>query len=159
MILVIVGTHHQPFTRAVCLAAELARIERCGLEVQHGHTPPIDGVEARWQRWYAPHELESSMDRARIVVVHGGSGCIFGALRRGVHPIVVPRLAAHGEHVDDHQLQLCSRLERSGEVVAWHGGDSAADVRARWREAGLRGFSRRPDLRPAVWEAARAPVT
>ncbi len=46
------------------------------------------------------------MDQADIVITHGGTGAIIGAIKKGKKVIAVPRLAEYGEHVDDHQLQL-----------------------------------------------------
>jgi UDP-N-acetylglucosamine transferase subunit ALG13 len=107
-------------------------------------------------QWCSRAELEDLIRSARIAVVHGGSGCVFGALRQGVRPVVVPRLARHGEHVDDHQLQLSGRLERSRHVVVWHEGETAAEVTARVERTASPDALAARDLRPAVWAAARA---
>lgn len=44
--------------------------------------------------------------KADIVITHGGTGAIIGALKKDKKVIAVPRLARYGEHVDDHQIQL-----------------------------------------------------
>lgn len=49
--------------------------------------------------------------RADIIVTHGGTGAIVGAVKRGKKVIAVPRLAKYGEHVDDHQLQLINQFK------------------------------------------------
>lgn len=51
-------------------------------------------------------EYAAAMQRADIVITHGGTGAIIGAVKRGKKVIAVPRLARFGEHVDDHQLQI-----------------------------------------------------
>ena len=48
---------------------------------------------------------------ADIVITHGGTGAIIGAVKKGKKVIAVPRLAKFGEHVDDHQLQLISEFK------------------------------------------------
>lgn len=48
---------------------------------------------------------------ADIVITHGGTGAIIGAVKKGKKVIAVPRLARFGEHVDDHQLQIVSQFE------------------------------------------------
>jgi len=58
------------------------------------------------------------MENAEYVVCHAGSGLISAALRAGRRPLVLPRLARHGEHFDDHQTQIVAKLERLGLVVA-----------------------------------------
>ncbi|WP_050641979.1 MULTISPECIES: PssE/Cps14G family polysaccharide biosynthesis glycosyltransferase [Clostridia] len=49
--------------------------------------------------------------KADIVITHGGTGAIIGALKQGKKVIAVPRLAKYGEHVDDHQLQLIGQFK------------------------------------------------
>ena len=48
---------------------------------------------------------------ADIVITHGGTGAIIGAVKQGKKVIAVPRLARYGEHVDDHQLQLIAQFK------------------------------------------------
>ena len=54
--------------------------------------------------------FSSQMDLADIVITHGGTGAIIGAVKKGKKVIAVPRLAKYGEHVDDHQLQLVEQF-------------------------------------------------
>jgi UDP-N-acetylglucosamine transferase subunit ALG13 len=73
--------------------------------------------------------------KADIVITHGGTGAIIGAVKKGKKVIAVPRLAKYGEHVDDHQLQLiaefkeqnlicglndCSEMEKGMKFVKEH---------------------------------------
>ena len=156
MILAVCSTHFQPFPRLIRQASELARATGEELHVQHGNTEPVPGIEARWQRWYTRAQLAEAMRAASTVVVHGGSGCIFLALRNGVRPIAVPRLKRYGEMVDGHQLQLCSRLEDAGTIIVWHDGETAQLIRQRIDNTSHARLPERPDLRPAVWAAAHA---
>ena len=52
------------------------------------------------------------MGKADIVITHGGTGAIIGAVKKGKKVIAVPRLAKYGEHVDDHQLQLLKEFKQ-----------------------------------------------
>lgn len=80
-------------------------------------------------------EFAEKQDLADIVITHGGTGAIIGAVKKGKKVIAVPRLAKYGEHVDDHQLQLieqfkeqnlicglqdCSELEQAIRLVQEH---------------------------------------
>ena len=56
-------------------------------------------------------EFTQMQDRADIVITHGGTGAIIGAVKKGKKVIAVPRLAKYGEHVDDHQLQLVGQFQ------------------------------------------------
>ena len=56
-------------------------------------------------------EFSKEMGKADIVITHGGTGAIIGAVKKGKKVIAVPRRAKYGEHVDDHQLQLVGQFE------------------------------------------------
>lgn len=62
-------------------------------------------------------EMRRRIASADRVICHAGVGTILLSLRLGKHPFVVPRHAAFGEHVDDHQLDLCSRLDQSKRIT------------------------------------------
>lgn len=55
---------------------------------------------------FAKYEAESE-----IVITHGGTGAIIGAVKKGKKVIAVPRLSKYGEHVDDHQLQIIEQFK------------------------------------------------
>ena len=50
------------------------------------------------------------IDKADVVITHGGVGCIASSIRRGKRVIVVPRLSKYAEHENDHQLQISTRI-------------------------------------------------
>ncbi len=118
VIFVTLGTHEQPFDRALDLVATLARRDR--VLVQHGATPPragLSGVE--WTEYLDWEPLSACMRDAEVVITHAGVGSAVTALRAGKKPVLVPRLARYGEHVDDHQLELAERLAEFGLAVVW----------------------------------------
>jgi UDP-N-acetylglucosamine transferase subunit ALG13 len=125
VIFVTVGTHQQGFERLLDGLAPLAEID--DLVVQHGHAPAptAECVAIPFVGWT---ELVAYMEQASVVVTHGGVGSILVARRAGHVPVVVPRRRAHGEHVDDHQLEIVRCLERRREVVAVHDVDDLADA-------------------------------
>ena len=51
-------------------------------------------------------------EKADVVITHGGSGAIIGAIKKGKKVIAVARRAKYGEHVDDHQTQLVEQLRK-----------------------------------------------
>ena len=59
-------------------------------------------------------EFADEMSRADIVITHGGTGAIIGAVKQGKKVIAVPRLKEYGEHVDDHQMQLIEEFKELG---------------------------------------------
>jgi UDP-N-acetylglucosamine transferase subunit ALG13 len=115
MILVTVGTHHQPFTRLVHAADQLAAD---GEEVFIQAGPLVTHVHhARAAALLKPQELEHLADEAEVIVTHAGPGSLFLAWERHKRPIVVPRDPAHREHVDDHQLRFVQTLGARATVV------------------------------------------
>jgi UDP-N-acetylglucosamine transferase subunit ALG13 len=116
VILVTVGTHHQPFTRLIDALTMLPGDE---VVVQYGHSPPPPSVAvAESVAFLAYDDLAARMDAADAVVTHAGVGSILTAMRMGHTPIVVPRRRRLGEHVDDHQIELTRALEETGRVLA-----------------------------------------
>lgn len=57
------------------------------------------------------------MERCEIVITHGGTGAIVGAVKREKKVLAVPRLAKFGEHVDDHQLQIIGQFTDMNFIV------------------------------------------
>jgi UDP-N-acetylglucosamine--N-acetylmuramyl-(pentapeptide) pyrophosphoryl-undecaprenol N-acetylglucosamine transferase len=66
------------------------------------------GIEGRAE--VPAHELEAATAVADVVISHAGVGSALTALRCGKRPILVPREAWRGEHVDDHQRQIATEL-------------------------------------------------
>jgi UDP-N-acetylglucosamine transferase subunit ALG13 len=61
--------------------------------------------------------LERAVRDADVVISHAGVGSALVALEAGRCPVLVPRDAGRGEHVDDHQLQIADELARRGLAV------------------------------------------
>lgn len=70
-------------------------------------------------------QLESDAD---VVITHGGTGAIVGALKLGKKVIAVPRLARYGEHVDNHQIQLLRVFARMKYIVACYNVEQLGDA-------------------------------
>lgn len=105
------GSERFPFSRAIdTVVAALPP----GAEVfwQLGHTPPPPGLTGDVRDWVAYRDLAASVAAADVVVTHAGVGSVLTALRSGRVPVIVPRSAARGEHVDEHQSQLAAELAR-----------------------------------------------
>lgn len=64
-----------------------------------------------YKRFLSREEFAEKQSESDIVITHGGTGAIIGALRKGKKVIAVPRLSKYGEHVDDHQLQILHQFD------------------------------------------------
>ncbi len=107
-------------------------------------------------------EFEIEMDRADVVVCHAGVGTLSDALRRGHRPIVVPRRAAFGEIVNDHQLEIVAALGQEGRIEVAEDAESLAAALARYtRDEARRGPPRDEDparLLPVARAMAEGPA-
>ena len=65
----------------------------------------------RYRDFLNRDEFAAWIENADIVITHGGTGAIIGAVKKGKKVIAIPRLAKYGEHVDDHQLQLIGQFK------------------------------------------------
>jgi UDP-N-acetylglucosamine transferase subunit ALG13 len=113
-----VGTDHHPFHRLVEWVDGWfahATSSRAQCFVQHGTSAaPRFSDASRYVRY---EEVQRLMGDAAVVVSHGGPATIMECRALGAVPIVVPRRADLGEHVDEHQTDFCNRLAASGDIV------------------------------------------
>jgi UDP-N-acetylglucosamine--N-acetylmuramyl-(pentapeptide) pyrophosphoryl-undecaprenol N-acetylglucosamine transferase len=91
-------------------------------------------------------ELVAAMAAADVVVAHAGTGTALTAFELGRCPVLVPRRAAAGEHVDDHQVVTAETLASYGLAVATEVEELTLDV---LHTAASRTVVRREDL-PAL---------
>jgi UDP-N-acetylglucosamine transferase subunit ALG13 len=118
LVFVTVGTDHHPFDRLVRWVdawLEEGGEERSRCVVQHGTS--IAAHHAESSDFMAYEAMRASIDEAAALVCHGGPGTIMLAAYAGKVPIVVPRLRALGEHVDDHQLAFARRIAGEGTIA------------------------------------------
>lgn len=62
-------------------------------------------------------ELRAAIRSADVVIAHAGTGAALTALELGKVPVLVPRASRHGEHVDDHQYEICRQLAKRGLAI------------------------------------------
>lgn len=143
--LVAVGTHIDPFDRLLATVDDAVRrgVLPEPVVAQTGVCEQVPaGFDAR--AWLSPDEMDAAVAAARYMVCHAGSGLIARALRSGLTPLVLPRLARHGEHVDDHQAQITAKLGELGLVIPLEGAIETEHVRA--ADAGRPAMHRLADL-------------
>lgn len=67
-----------------------------------------------WAAFIDRDEFKGRMAAADVVITHGGTGAIIGAVKAGKKVVAVPRLACYGEHVDDHQVEIVRQFADMG---------------------------------------------
>lgn len=111
-----VGNAQQPFTRLLDEVARISPQLPQPVLVQHGHTPfAAAGCVA--VDFLDPARYAEQIRTARVLVLHAGAGSVLHAIESGHVPVVVPRLARFGEHVNDHQLAFARQLAQAGRVL------------------------------------------
>lgn len=117
MIFVTVGTQ-LPFDRLVKAIDELAPTlgRRVFAQTSEGRYTPRN---IEWKPFIRPLEVDGFFQEADIIVAHAGIGTILTARKLGKPVIIMPRVAALGEHRNDHQQATAGQLEgRPGIHVA-----------------------------------------
>lgn len=112
------GTDHHPFERLIEWIDDWVDQQEDDVIVylQAGFTErEADGRTAD----FIDHErLSQWFGLSDVVVVQGGPGGILDARTAGRLPIVVPRRAHLGEHVDDHQVIFARAMANAGRVIS-----------------------------------------
>ena len=125
MILVTLGTQKQPFTRLLD-AIENANIKD-EIIVQAGHTKYLSNKMKIFD-FISYEEMDMLVDKADIIITHGGTGSIVGPLKKHKKIIAVPRLNKYGEHVDDHQVQIVDMFADVGYILKYDDGDDLEKI-------------------------------
>lgn len=117
MIFVTVGTHEQQFNRLVECMDKWAGENDEEVVIQTGYST-YEPKNAKWSKLYPYSKMVELVDKARIVITHGGPSSFIMPLQIGKTPIVVPRQYKYDEHVNDHQVKFCKEVEsRMGTIV------------------------------------------
>lgn len=107
MILVLLGTQDKPFDRILSEVAKEIDNKNIKEKVvaQVGCTN-FSHKKIKTFDFVNKEEIEKLIDDARIIITHAGVGTIIECISKSKKVIVVPRLKKHGEHTNDHQLQI-----------------------------------------------------
>lgn len=117
MIFVTVGTHEQPFNRLVEYMDKWAGKHNEDVVMQTGFST-YKPKNAEWSKLYPYKKIIEFVDKARIVITHGGPSSFIMPLQIGKVPIVVPRKHEFNEHVNDHQVAFSKAVaERQGNII------------------------------------------
>ena len=118
MILVLLGTQNNSFHR---LLEEIQKnIDNGNIKeevvVQKGYTK----FESKDMTIYDELPIEKFnelIEKADLVITHGGVGSIINSITKGKKVIAVPRLKKYNEHVNDHQLDIIQTFDEMGYII------------------------------------------
>jgi UDP-N-acetylglucosamine transferase subunit ALG13 len=120
LILVATGTHEQGFDRLIRAMDSLVKQGLLQDVIIQTGSSSYEPQWCTWRRIYEFDEFETLLNKADLIITHGGAGSIAGALERGKPLIIVPRRKKYHEHTNDHQLELASALEKNRRAIVVH---------------------------------------
>lgn len=120
MIFVTLGSQKFQFNRLLKAVDELNTDEEIFAQIGYSDYKPQN---YKYKEFLDREEFATWEQKADIVITHGGTGAIIGAVKKGKKVIAVPRLAKYGEHVDDHQIQLIKQFKDLNLIYACMDGD------------------------------------
>lgn len=119
MIFVTVGTHEQPFNRLIKEIDSLVKKKIINEDVfiQTGYstyTPKF----CNYKSMLSYKEMKEKINKARIIITHGGPSSFIDALNNDKIPIVVPRQKKYGEHINNHQVEFVKFIQKKqGNII------------------------------------------
>lgn len=120
MIFVTVGNATQGFRRLLDAVDTLSGNDHLRDEqvfIQTGHNPDFESPHCECKQFISMDEFQQWMEKADLIICHGGCGTLLHSVRLGKVPVVMPRRKKYREHVNDHQLQLVHALASEGRVI------------------------------------------
>lgn len=136
MIFVTIGNATQKFERLLEAVDRLAGAESLGpVMIQAGYSASFDARHCEVVDRLPPDEFARSIREAEVVISHGGAGTLWHSFRAGKVPVVMPRRAKYGEHVDD-QYELVQALARQDKLIPAYEPEDLAEAVAEARRRG-----------------------
>ena len=118
MIFVTLGTQDKGFPRL---------LEAIDKEIEKGNIKENVVVQAGLTKYESPNmeifdlipadKFEDYVEKADLVITHGGVGSIITAIEQGKKVIAVPRLKKYKEHVNDHQFDIIKSFNDAGYII------------------------------------------
>lgn len=115
LIFVCLGSREYQFNRLLSKLDELVEQGKITDEIfaQIGQSDYLP-KKYKYVRYMPVDEFKQNQLKSDLIISHGGTGALIGALKMGKKVISVPRLAKYGEHIDDHQTQVSDILAKEG---------------------------------------------
>ena len=118
MILVILGTQDKEFPRL---------LETIDTEIEKGTIKDKVVVQAGQTKYSSKNmeifdfvpapEFDKLLDKADLIITHGGAGTLLTAIKKGKTIIAAARLAKYKEHHNDHQKQIIREFADQGYIL------------------------------------------
>ena len=141
-IFITLGSQKFQFNRLLKAVDELCEkeiVDAAGVFAQIGYSDYLPRKYS-YKKFLDRDEFSNEMGKADIVITHGGTGAIIGAVKKGKKVIAVPRLVKYGEHVDDHQLQLIKQFDELNLICPCRDTNKLSDALDTVQKASYNGY-------------------
>lgn len=126
MILVTLGTQTQKFYRLLDML-ENSNVDE-EIIVQAGGSSDYVSKKMKILKFIDYNEMDELIDKASLIITHGGTGSIIMPLQRNKKVIACARLSKYGEHINDHQTEIVSIFDDEGYLIELKDGDNIDDI-------------------------------
>ena len=125
---VCVGNATQPFSRLLDAVCGIAEYLPQPVVVQYGAADDYSCPKCSVVAYMDMMEFEKHVAEAELLIMHAGAGSVIHAVRSGNIPVVMPRHADLGEHIDNHQLEFSHQLEETSKILVANDAATLLDV-------------------------------
>jgi UDP-N-acetylglucosamine transferase subunit ALG13 len=126
---VTLGFERRPFDRLLKAVDEgiASRIIPPATLVQRGYSP-YALRQCPSVSFLSYTEMRAALSAAEIIIAHAGVGTLLQCLRLNKIPILFPRSARLGEHVDDHQVIFARIMQEQKRALVAHDGEQLLEI-------------------------------
>lgn len=126
MILVTLGTQSQKFYRLLDAVEKLNTKEK--IIVQAGGSADYKSDKMEIFDFINYDQMQEYIDKADLIITHGGTGSIIMPLQKNKKIIACARLEKYGEHVNDHQKEIVDVFAEEGHILKFDDGDDLQKI-------------------------------
>ena len=129
MILVLLGTQNNSFHR---LLEEIEKNINNGtikeeVIVQKGYTK-FKSENMTLYNQLPLEEIKKLIEKANLIITHGGAGSIINSIEENKKVIAIPRLKKYNEHVNDHQCDIIKSFDELGYIIGINNVEELGDA-------------------------------
>lgn len=126
MILVTLGTQSQKFYRLLDAIENLNTKEE--IIVQAGGSADYKSEKMKIFDFISYEEMNDYIDKADLIITHGGTGSIIMPLQKKKKIIACARLEKYGEHINDHQKEIVDVFAKEKYILNFNDGDDLQKI-------------------------------
>lgn len=117
MIFLTVGTQDKQFYRLLEIVDNAIKkgIVKEEVIAQVGHTK-FESKNIKTYKFMSDKKLNEYIDKADLVVTHGGVGILTSSLMKKKKIFAIPRLEMYKEHINNHQEQIVNKFYKLGYI-------------------------------------------